>query len=164
VAPVGANTGTTIGEQRLIAFQYAIDKWAVALDSPVEIRIDATFHQLDCNSTEVTLGDAGPVSVFSDFAGAPAPSTFYPSALADRLAGMDLAPDDDISAEFNSTFGSAPSGRLLLRPRRKPPGDDLTRDRRPTSWARNGTHLRRPHHRRKDGRPDDAFMQFLVDD
>jgi hypothetical protein len=105
--PVGGNTGTTIGEQRLIAFQRAVDLWAEQLDSPVEIRISATFDPLDCTSTTVTLGMAGPVSVFRDFAGAPQANTHYPSALADRLAGTDLAPDeDDIEATFNSRFGT----------------------------------------------------------
>ena len=107
VAPVGGNTGTTLGEQRLIAFQHAVDIWATVLDSPVEIRISATFDPLQCDSNSVTLGQAGPVSVFAAFAGAPDPDTFYPSALADRLAGMDLATDeDDIEAQFNSSFGT----------------------------------------------------------
>ena len=107
VAPVGGNSGTTIGEQRLIAFQYAVDQWAALLESPVEIRISATFDPLQCDSSSVTLGQAGPVSAFRDFAGAPAAATFYPSALADRLAGMDLEPnEDDIVAQFNSRFGT----------------------------------------------------------
>jgi hypothetical protein len=103
--PVGGNTGTTIGEQRLIAFQRAVDLWAEQIDSPVEIRISATFDPLDCSSTTVTLGMAGPVSVFRDFAGAPLADTYYPSALADRLAGTDLASDeDDMEATFNSRY------------------------------------------------------------
>ena len=170
VAPVGGNTGTTIGEQRLIAFQYAIDKWAAALDSPVEIRIDATFHQLDCNATEVTLGDAGPVSVFSDFAGAPAPNTFFPSALADRLAGMDLAPEeDDISAEFNSTFGTTcafPAG-FYYGLDGKPPGDDSDFVTVVLHELGHGmgflTFVDLTTGAKMDGL-DDAFMQFLVDD
>jgi hypothetical protein len=106
-APVGGNPGTTIGEQRLIAFQRAIDLWSQHLTSPVDIRIAATFDELECNSSSVTLGMAGPFSVFRDFAGAPVANTYYPAALADRLAGRDLAPDEeDIEAIFNSTFGT----------------------------------------------------------
>lgn len=106
-APVGGNSGTTIGAQRLIAFQRAVDVWAQLLDSRVEIRISARFDPLPCDDGSVTLGESGPVSVFRDFAGAPAPNTYYPSALADRLAGMDLEPDeDDIQAQFNSSFGT----------------------------------------------------------
>ncbi len=107
VTPVGGNSGTTLGEQRRIAFEYAAQLWAARLLSPVEIRISATFDPLACNAASTTLGVAGPVSVFRDFAGAPRNNTFYPSALADSLAGMDLAPDeDDIDATFNSVFGT----------------------------------------------------------
>lgn len=107
LAPVGGNSGTTIGQQRLIVFQAAVDIWASVLDSPVEIRIGATFDPLDCDANVATLGLSSPVSVFRDFAGALLPNTLYPSALADRLAGMDLAPDeDDIQVQFNSSFGT----------------------------------------------------------
>ena len=107
VAPVGGNSGTTLGAQRLIVFQRAVDIWATRVQSPVEIRVGATFDPLDCDESEVTLGEAGPTSVFRDFAGAPLPNTYYPSALADRLAGVDLDPnEDDIEAQFNSSFGT----------------------------------------------------------
>jgi len=106
-APVGGNPGTTRGAQRLIAFEYAADLWGRRLASPVEIRISATFDPLPCNGNSVTLGTAGPVSVFRDFAGAPLANTYYSAALADALAGMDLAPnEDDIEATFNSAFGT----------------------------------------------------------
>src|SRR5215472_11243545 len=39
VAPVGGNTGTTLGQQRLIAFQAAANKWGATLNSSVTIRI-----------------------------------------------------------------------------------------------------------------------------
>src|SRR5687767_11531911 len=42
VAPVGGNPGTTLGEQRLLAFQHAANIWAQTLDSGVEIRIEAS--------------------------------------------------------------------------------------------------------------------------
>lgn len=107
VTPVGGNRGTTLGAQRFIAFEYAAELWAATVRSPVQIRISATFDPLSCSAGSTTLGVAGPVSVFRDFAGAPRANTFYPSALADSLAGMDLAPDeDDIDATFNSAFGS----------------------------------------------------------
>ena len=106
-SPVGGNTGTTLGAQRRIAFEYAAAIWAEQIVSPVEIRISATFDPLSCNASSTTLGMAGPVSVFRDFEGAPRAGTFYPSALADSLAGSDLEPDeDDIDATFNSVFGT----------------------------------------------------------
>jgi hypothetical protein len=114
VAPVGGNTGTTRGAQRLIAFQYAADLWGATLDSPVTIIVSATFDPL---ATGV-LGSAGPISAFSDFPGlgfgfypgAEFPVTWYGSALADKRAGTDLAPlfgapagFPDIGARFSST-------------------------------------------------------------
>ena len=62
-APVGGNSGTTRGQQRRIAFQYAADLWGQALDSNVEIFVQASFDPLGTN----VLGSAGPTFVFSDF-------------------------------------------------------------------------------------------------
>ncbi|MEJ7713281.1 MAG: hypothetical protein WKF84_26400 [Pyrinomonadaceae bacterium] len=54
-APVGGNPGTTVGQQRLIAFQFAADIWGATLDSTVEIRIQATFEPLPCNAVSGVL-------------------------------------------------------------------------------------------------------------
>ena len=61
-APVGGNTGTTLGQQRLIAFQHAASIWGAELDSNVEIRIQAAFNPLAPN----VLGSAGATFVFRD--------------------------------------------------------------------------------------------------
>ena len=101
VAPVGGNTGTTLGQQRLIAFQHAAEIWAARLDSTVPIRIRAQFVALGPG----VLGSAGPVSVARNFPNAPAVNTWYHVALANKLAGIDLIPaNDDITASFSSTF------------------------------------------------------------
>jgi hypothetical protein len=114
VAPVGGNPGTTLGEQRLNAFQYAASLWGAELDSSVEIRILATFEPLTCTATSAVLGSAGPRDVESDFAGAPVPGTWYHVALANKLAGVDLFPaasdpsgggGAEIRARFNSRLG-----------------------------------------------------------
>ena len=68
--PVGGNTGTTIGQQRLIAFQKGAEIWGNALESSVEILVDASFVSLFCNASSATLGSAGPISVVRDFSGA----------------------------------------------------------------------------------------------
>lgn len=104
---VGGNNGTTVGQQRLIAFQHAADLWGALLDSPVEIRVRATFDDLDCDATSGVLGAAGPTRSVMDFPGAPLPGTWYPVALANRIAGTDLFPgSDDIVAQFNSRIGA----------------------------------------------------------
>src|SRR5689334_17892025 len=50
-APVGGNTGTTLGQQRLNAFQHAADIWGATLTSSVPIRIGASFVPLACTAT-----------------------------------------------------------------------------------------------------------------
>ena len=99
--PVGGNTGTTLGEQRLIAFAHAAQLWSARLDSNVPIRIRAQFTAL----APGVLGSAGPVSVARDFLNAPLPGTWYHIALANKLAGVDLIPaNDDINANFSTNF------------------------------------------------------------
>ena len=101
VAPVGGNPGTTLGQQRLIAFQHAAAIWGARLDSNVPIRIRAQFTSLGAG----VLGSAGPVQVFRDFPNAPLAGTWYHVALANKLAGVDLSPaSDDINANFSTNF------------------------------------------------------------
>ena len=85
VAPVGGNTGTTRGAQRLIAFQNAADIWGALLTSNVPILVNATFDPLTCGPTSAILGSAGPTTFFRDFSGAPIGSTWYPLALANAI-------------------------------------------------------------------------------
>ncbi len=103
----GGNSGGTLGAQRLIAFQYAANIWASLLSSPIEIKIDANLDPLTCSATSATLGAAGARTVHRDFAGAPLPNTWYPQALANSLAAMDIdAGTSDIRAIFNSVIGT----------------------------------------------------------
>jgi hypothetical protein len=120
-APVGGNPGTTLGEQRLKAFEHAAGLWGATLASNVEIRILATFEPLSCTATAATLGSAGTIFIFRDFPGEPPfpgaeqPGTWYHSALADKLAGLDLLPPGveptnptgaDLRARFNVNLGN----------------------------------------------------------
>jgi len=120
VAPVGGNSGTTRGQQRLIAFQHAADLWGATIDSPVTIIVRASFDPLGTN----VLGSAGPTSVFSFdhvsdsvglgpgfYPGFEFSDTWYGSALADKRTGVDLTPlfggpanNPDIRARFSSNF------------------------------------------------------------
>lgn len=106
-APVGGNTGTTIGQQRLIAFQFAADIWGQRVMSAVPIRVGAQFSSLSCNASSAVLGSAGPTTGYRDFAGAPVAGTYYATALANALAGSDLDNTiDDITANFNKDIGT----------------------------------------------------------
>ncbi len=98
------------------AFQFAVDIWEQHIESNVPIKVTANWVPLAGN----ILGSAGAALVHRDFPGAPIANTWYGSALADALAGIDLSPaGSDINANFNSTFpnwyfgtdGNTPGGQ-----------------------------------------------------
>jgi len=108
VLPVGGNSGTTLGQQRLIAFQAAGNKWGATLTTPITILIKSQWTALTCTATAAVLGSAGATEVFSDFAGAIVPNRWYGFALANKLAGIDLDPGAaQINANFNVNLGNA---------------------------------------------------------
>jgi len=100
--PVGGNSGTTIGQQRIQVFEFAAKIWESTLDSNVTIEVEAKFDPLTCTSTSAVLGSAGPISIFRDFTNAPVSNTYYAVALASSLSGSDLSTSADITATFNS--------------------------------------------------------------
>ncbi len=71
--------------------QASIDVWAANFESKVPIYIEATWGR---SSSFSILGSARPGSYFSNFTGAPDASLWYPSALANALAGKDLDGDN----------------------------------------------------------------------
>ena len=114
VAPVGGNTGTTLGEQRMNVYRYVANLWGQALQSNVTITVNAGWEALTCTQTGAVLGSAGAWNIWHDFPGS-VPGTWYPQALANRLAGVNLSagvPDDgtgygtvDIKTQFNINLG-----------------------------------------------------------
>ena len=88
-----------------VAFQAAVDIWATQISSPVPITVTAIWKDLGSG----VLGQAG--STFLEPGSYPtwggATNTYYHSALANKLAGMDLDPaNSDITATLNSAFTS----------------------------------------------------------
>ena len=80
--------------------QAAIDLWAVNFDSKVPVNVDATWAR---SSTSDILGSARPDRYYSKFSGAPDPSLWYASALANAVAGKDLDLDNpEIIIQINS--------------------------------------------------------------
>ncbi|MFM2154842.1 MAG: hypothetical protein RL382_743 [Actinomycetota bacterium] len=67
--------------------QASIDVWSANFKSSVVISVDASWGR---SSSWGVLGSARPGSFFSAFSGAPDASLWYPSALANALAGRDL--------------------------------------------------------------------------
>lgn len=81
-------------------FQAAVDVWSAHFSSSVPITIDATWTRI---STYGVLGSARPGSYFAGFDQAPDSSLWYPSALANALAGKDLDPkQSEIVIQVNS--------------------------------------------------------------
>lgn len=106
VAPVGGNSGTTLGQQRLIVFQQAAAIWGGLLTSTVPIRVSASFVPLTCSATTGVLGSTYANTVYSDFTGAPVAGTWYPKGLANKFVGSDLdGATFDMTAQFNSSLG-----------------------------------------------------------
>ncbi len=109
---VGAQTATitvnyngTWDTNAQSAFDYAATIWESLITSPVDIVVNASWEPLGFG----VLGSAGAENYYRDFPNAPQAGTWYPTALANKLAGLDLdtyygAPDVEIQARFNSTF------------------------------------------------------------
>ncbi|HEY2408524.1 MAG TPA: PA domain-containing protein [Polyangiaceae bacterium] len=107
--PVGGNTGTTLGAQRKIAFQFALDRWGNVLESAVPIVVEASFGPLMCDQTGAILGHAGSTHLIVG-QGLP-DGQIYSDALADAILGMDVEPGgSDIQAEFNGALDSCSIG------------------------------------------------------
>lgn len=106
VAPVGGNTGTTLGAQRINAFQAAASIWGATLDSVEPIRVLATWSALNCSDNSAVLGSAGALQVFANFPGAPQTNAWYGEAETNKLIGFDADPDlPEIRARFNVNLG-----------------------------------------------------------
>ncbi len=90
-------------EEAKQAFQKAVDIWSGLIESPVPIRILAVWQPLSGS----VLGGAAPGTYIRDFDGAPKIRTWYPVALAEKIAGREFnaADSPDIFAQFNSSFG-----------------------------------------------------------
>ncbi|HEX7405555.1 MAG TPA: hypothetical protein VF307_06495 [Candidatus Nanopelagicaceae bacterium] len=84
-----------------IDIQSAIDIWSANFVSTTPITVDASWGR---SSTNGILGSARPGDYFSNFQGAPDPTLWYPSALANALAGQDL---DKTSSEIVIQVNSA---------------------------------------------------------
>ena len=116
VAPVGGNPATTLGAQRMYVYRYVADLWEKAIQSDVTITVNAGWEALTCTSSSATLGSAGAWNIWHSFPNAK-PGTWYPQALANKLAGVNLSEgqaDDgsgyanvDIKTQFNINLGKS---------------------------------------------------------
>jgi hypothetical protein len=107
--PVGGNQGTTRGQQRMNVFLAAAEHWRKVIDTNVDIIADAKFPVIPgCTAEEAILGQAAPQAWRDGFPNAPKANTWYPIALANKFAGVDLEPTQpDIFVQFNSGLDNA---------------------------------------------------------
>ena len=98
------------------AFQFAVDIWAMSIESSQPIRVNAFFEDLGVG----VLGQAGPTSYLTSNAPGAIPNVFYPIALWEKLEDADSNGfgSVDITASFSSTFnfyfgtdGNPPGGQ-----------------------------------------------------
>src|SRR6266404_5341583 len=107
--PVGNNNGTTVGAQRLIAFQYAASIWGATISSAPSITIHASWSStMTCTTSSGILGSAGNAgNIYRDFSGA-VPGFWYGNALANALSGTDRnGSSPEINATFNLNLGTS---------------------------------------------------------
>ncbi len=90
---------TNFPEQAKVAFDAAVGIWADLFPSNVPVTIDATWSNLGAG----VLGSARPGNYHNGFTNAPDKDLYYPSALANAIAGKDLDPS---SAEIVARFSS----------------------------------------------------------
>lgn len=96
------------------AFGHAAGVWETILVSPVPIKVQALFIPMGGATLGITFPNGR-----RDFPGAPINSTWYATALANSIAGVELNPgEDDINIYFDSgadwyfgTDGNTPAGQ-----------------------------------------------------
>jgi len=102
----------------ITAVQAAIDQWRQLLTSSVTVTIEVNW----ITHPEDVLAGAGPTRIYKNFDNAPVANTYYPSALAEALAGHTLAQSDpDVRIDIKNrtdwsyrTDGVPVSGRFDL--------------------------------------------------
>ncbi len=108
VAPVGGNPGTTLGQQRLNAFNFAAGIWGATINSSQTIVIASSWQPLTpCTANSGVLGSAGTNGIVSDFPNAPFANTWYGRALANAISNTDTnGAAAEINARFNVNLGT----------------------------------------------------------
>lgn len=111
-ATIEVDYGSGFTNEARQAFQRAVEVWEAHISSPVTIRIDATFGELESN----VLGGAGSNLVYAvDTNGDDNLDTIYGDALVDAISGQDQqSGQPDIVATFNRNrddwhFGEEPA-------------------------------------------------------
>lgn len=95
--------------------QSALNVWAASFRSDVPINVEASYGR---SASYGVLGSARPGGYFAGFKGAPDGTLWYPSALANALAGKDLdssAPEIVIQVNSNAPWNTRNDARPTSR-------------------------------------------------
>ena len=83
------------------AFEYAVSIWKSMITSPMPIKIQAKWDNLQGN----VLALSRPSTFHVNFDGAPLSNVYYPVSLAEKLSGKDMNNEDpDIICSFSNKF------------------------------------------------------------
>lgn len=110
VSPVGGNTATTLGGQRMAALQYGLSLWSSRVNSSLPIRVQASFStdgSLTCSATQAVLASTGPQEVVRDDPTFPQQGVWYSGALANELSGQVQTTMPEIETRFNGKVGTS---------------------------------------------------------
>ncbi len=110
VPAVQGNSASTLGGQRVAAFEAAAREWERILVSNAEILVLGTWEDLGCGANSATLASAGPQTIFRDDPAFPLANTWYVAAAAqallkERVLGAD---EQEIGMVFNDAVDGTP--------------------------------------------------------
>jgi hypothetical protein len=101
VEPIGGNTGTTLGEQRLKVLEKAAKILSESLNILAPVKVGVQFNHLECYSNYALFGYAGPQAI--EYVLETQSAT--PHSLFNQLSGNDVDPSSiEITARFNSNL------------------------------------------------------------
>jgi hypothetical protein len=110
VSPVGGNSATTLGAQRMAALQYGLSLWASRVNSSLPIRVQASFatdSSITCTATDAVLAMTGPQEVFRDDPTFPQQGVWYAGALVNELSGQVQTTMPEIATTFSGKIGTS---------------------------------------------------------
>ena len=110
VSPIGGNTATTLGAQRIAALQYGLSLWASRVNSSLPIRVQASFatdSSITCTATDAVLAQTGPQEIFRDDPTFPQQGVWYVGALANEFLGQVATSMPEIVTTFSGKIGTS---------------------------------------------------------
>mgnify|MGYP000482238219 CR=1 FL=1 len=98
-------TYNSVPENEKPAIEAAVNIWAQYWKSSVPVNVSATFGR---SASSGVLASATPVKYFRNFTGTPDKDLYYPSAMANAIAGKDLdTRNPELEIHINSVMASA---------------------------------------------------------